>query len=263
MDLDRDRLLSHLNREEDLILGGHILDKIEVVIKRKSIESTNFLDPYERKLAIGLIKQIYDINYRVDGGYEKAERKRISIFPEYLFPDHVKSPVCVLKIEGNFKFQPVTHRDFLGSILGLGIKREMIGDLLIFDSFAQVVIASEIKEFIELKLDKVHQVPVTVGEIGSDEVIIPDENTKEINTTVASMRLDAVASAGFGDSRNKISRDIKNDKVKINWKPENNPSQTVEVGDLISIRGRGRIEIVSNEGLSHRGRIKLKIKKYL
>lgn len=261
--LDREKLTSHLHREEDQILGGHILDKVEIVIKRKSNESTNFLNPYEREIATGIIKQIYDVNFLVDGGYEGAERKRITIFPEYLFPDHVKSPVCILKIEGNFKFQPVSHRDFLGAIMALGIKREMIGDLLVSDDFAQVVVADELKDFILLKLNKVHQVPVEICEITPDELVLPPENTKEIKTTVASMRLDAVASAGFGDSRSKIACDIKNEKVKLNWKVAVNPAQKVEVDDLISIKGRGRVKVCQKEGLSHRGRIKLILKKFV
>lgn len=261
--LDRDKLTSHLHGEEEKLLGGHIIDKIEMVIKRKSTESTNFLNPYESELATSILDQISDINYLTAGGYQGAERQRIVVFPEYLFPDHVELPVAILKLNGNFKFQPVSHRDFLGSLMGLGIKREMIGDLLLADDFAQVVIAEEVNEFITLKLDSVHQVPVEVEQIESDELVLPEESTKEIRTTVASLRLDAVASAGFGDSRSKISRDIKNEKVKLNWKIENNPAQSVEIGDLVSIRGRGRIKVENHEGLSHRGRIKLLIKKYI
>ncbi|MFW6287764.1 MAG: YlmH/Sll1252 family protein, partial [bacterium] len=126
--LDRERLSSHLHNEDDLMLAGHIFDKIEMVMNRKSNESTNFLNPYQTEIATGIIKQIYDVNFIIDGGYKGAERKRITVFPEYLFPDHVDSPVRILKLSGNFKFQPVNHRDFLGAIMGLGIKRDMVGD---------------------------------------------------------------------------------------------------------------------------------------
>lgn len=260
--LDRDKLSSHLHNEEDVMLAGHIFDKIEMVMKRKSNESTNFLNPYQCEIASGIIAQIYDVNFIVDGGYKNAERKRITVFPEYLFPDHVETPVSILKISGNFKFQPVNHRDFLGSIMGLGIKREMIGDIIITDDFAQVIVAEELKEFITMKMNHVHEIPVEVSDISSEDLIIPAENTKEIRTTVASMRLDAVSSAGFGDSRSKISRDIKNAKVKVNWKLENNPASDVEIGDLISIRGRGRVKVERKIGLSHRGRIKLILQRY-
>ena len=93
-------------------------------------------------------------------------------------------------------------------------------------------------------------------------MIIPTSNTKDIPTTVASMRLDAVASAGFGDSRNKISRDIKNNRVKLNFKVVTDPASEVEVEDLISIRNRGRVEIAERRGFSNRGRIKLLLKRY-
>src|SRR5690554_2914521 len=158
--IDREKLSSHLYQEEELLLAGHIFDKIEMVLKRKSNESTNFMNPYECEIAINLVKQIYDVNYKVDGGYQGAERKRITIFPEYLFPDHVESPVNLLKISGNFKFQAVSHRDFLGALMSLGIKREMIGDIVSLDEFAQVVVADEVKEFIEMNLNNVHEVPV-------------------------------------------------------------------------------------------------------
>ncbi|MTI61656.1 MAG: photosystem II S4 domain protein [Firmicutes bacterium] len=260
--LDREKLSSHLHREEEQLLAGHIFDKIEMVLKRKNEESTNFLNPYECEIAEGLLQQIYDVNYLIDGGYQGAERKRITVFPEYLFPEHVDPQVEILKIEGNFKFQPVNHRDFLGALMGLGIKREMIGDILILKEMAEVVVAAEMVEFIITKLTKVHQVPVELMEIESKELILPSNNTKEIKTTVASMRLDAVASAGFGDSRNKISRDIKSEKVKLNWKTVADPACSVEIGDLISIRGRGRVNVVERIGLSNRGRIKLSLERY-
>ncbi len=260
--LDRERLSSHLHNEEELMLAGHIFDKIEMVIKRKSNESTNFLNPYEVDIATGIIKQIYDVNFIVDGGYKGSERKRITIFPEYLFPDHVETPLSLLKVSGNFKFQAVSHRDFLGAIMGLGIKREMVGDIIITDDFAQVVVADELKEFISMKLNQVHEIPVEISEMRSEDLLIPTENTKEIRTTVASMRLDAVASAGFGDSRSKITRDIKSEKVKVNWKVENNPASNVEIGDMISIRSRGRVKVDQDNGLSHRGRTKLILQRY-
>src|SRR5690554_4429336 len=260
--LDRDKLTSHLYDQQEKILGRHIIDKLDIVLERKSIENTNFLNPYESELALGVINQVSDINYLIDGGYQGAERKRISIFPDYLFLDSIEKQISILKISGNFKFQQITHRDFLGALLSLGIKREMIGDILILDDFAQVIIAVELEDFIKLKFKRVHQIPVAVNKIERDDLVKVQENTREINATVASMRLDAVASAGFGDSRSKISRDIKEKKVKLNWKTINDPASRVEVEDMISFRGRGRVKVKSINGRSHRGRIKLLLLKY-
>ena len=260
--LDKEKLLSHLHREDDRQLGGYILDQMELVKKRQSEQFTDFLNPHQRDIALNIIKQINDINYLVDGGYKEAERKRIGVFPDFLFPDHIEVPLCVLEIKGNFNFRSVSHGDFLGSLMGLGLKRKKVGDILVLEDRAQIVIAEENKETVLYELKSVHEVPVEVKEIDREDIEIPTRHTKDIQATVPSMRLDAVAGAGFGDSRGKISRDIEQGKVKLNWCPESDPAADVEVNDLISIRHRGRIKVAERRGLSNRGRIKLLLKRY-
>ncbi|MGM0409930.1 MAG: RNA-binding protein [Bacillota bacterium] len=259
---DKEKLLSHLKRDEEKILGNKILDKASIVINRKTEVSTDFLNPHQRKIAKNIIKQIADINFIEDGGYKRAERKLITIFPDYLFKDNVKSPISILKISGNFDFCHVNHRDYLGALMGLGIKRKKIGDLLVMKDFSQIIVSNDLKDFIKMKLKYVNEVPVEVSEIKREDIIIPTQHTKEIKATVPSMRLDAVASAGFGDSRNKISRDIKNEKIKLNWRIEDDPAHDVEVNDMISLRGKGRVEVMERKGLSNRGRIKLILNRY-
>ena len=258
---DQDKLLNHLHREEDRMLGSHILDKCEQVLKYHKTQATDFLNPYQREIAEKLIEQIAEINYKKEGGYSAAERKRIVIFPEYLFPDLVEKQIKVYQLDGNFAFQKLTHRDFLGALMGLGLQRKVIGDILVHSDFAQIIVAVEVQDIIELKLKKVHQIPVDVKEINEDDIVKPTRHEKEILTTVASMRLDSVASSGFGDSRSKMSRDIENEKVKLNWKIESDPAAEVEIGDLISVRGRGRVKVESERGISNKGRIKLTLKR--
>ena len=258
---DEDKLLNHLHREEDRIMGSHILDKSEQVLKYHQTQATDFLNPHQIEIATPLIEQIAEINFKKEGGYPAAERKRLVVFPEYLFPDLVEKQIKIYQLDGNFAFQKLTHRDFLGALMGLGLQRKVIGDILVHSDFAQIIVAAEIQDVIELKLEKVHQVPIEVKEISKEEIVKPTRHEKEILTTVASMRLDAVASSGFGDSRNKISRDIKNKKIKLNWKVESDPAAEVEIGDLISVRGRGRVKVEEKRGISNKGRIKLTLKR--
>lgn len=254
-------LLNHLHREEDRLIGSHVLDKSERVLKYHKTEASDFLNPYQQQIAEDIVKQISDLNYKFEGGYKAAERKRLVLFPEYLFPDLVETQIAIFKIKGNFSFQNLTHRDFLGAVMGLGLQRKVIGDILLHSEFAQLITAVEVKDIIELKLDKVHQVPVEIEAISADEIIKPTQHEKEILTTVPSMRLDAVASSGFGDSRSKMSRAIKNEEVKLNWKVESDPAAEVEIGDLISVRGRGRVKVEEDRGLSNKDRIKLTLKR--
>lgn len=258
---DEDNILNHLHREEDRILGSHILDKSEQVLKYHKTQATDFLNPYQMEIAVSLVEQLAEINFKKEGGYPRAERKRLVIFPEYLFPDLVEKQIKIYQLDGNFSFQKLSHRDFLGALMGLGLQRKMIGDILVHSDKAQIITAAEIQDIIEFKLDKVHQVPVEIKEIDKSQLIEPIQHEKEIQTTVASMRLDSVASSGFGDSRNKMSRDIENEKIKLNWKLESDPAAEVEIGDLISAQGRGRVKVEAERGISHKGRIKLTLKR--
>ncbi len=256
---NQEKLLNHLYREEERLLGSHILDKCEQVLKYNKAQASDFLNPYQHDIAKDIVEQLADINYKLEGGYQGAERKRILIFPEYLFPDLVESTIVIYQINGNFSFQNLTHRDFLGALMGLGLQRKYLGDIIVHKNFAQLIAAEEVKDIIELKLKKVHEVPVEIEEISKEEIDKPIRHEKEILTTVASMRLDAVASSGLGDSRSKMSRMIKNDQVKLNWKIISDPAADVEIGDLISVRGRGRVKVKKDRGVSNKGRIKLKL----
>ena len=117
-------------------------------------------------------------------------------------------------------------------------------------------------EWIKQNFIKVAMVPVTVEEISFEDLSLPKQTPKEIKATVASLRLDAVGAAGFGVSRSKMVSAISGDKVQINWGPVKGPAQTVNPGDIISFRGRGRIEIIELTGKSRKGRTGVCIHRY-
>jgi len=261
--LDKERLLSHINDEEDRIELAQILDKAELALTRHQPTFTNFLNPHHLYLAKPILEQIADLNFWEYGGYKQAERKRLALTPDYYLAELVESPIVLLDIRGRFEFQEVSHRDFLGSILGTGIKREMVGDLVLYQDGCQAIVAEEIKDYIKLNLDKVHRIGVEIEEIDFDNLQIEPERIKEIETTVASLRLDSVASSGFSTSRSKMSKEIEQGKVKVNWKVIDNPAYSLNADDIISIRGRGRVEIDELLGESNRGRIKLRLKRYI
>lgn len=262
--LNREKLFSHLNSEEDRMVAAQALDKAESVLRGDELAYTNFLDPHQQEVVEGIIRQIVDVKYRFVGGFEQSERKRLVMIPEYSFWETIEYPINFLEVTGNFAFQKVSHRDYLGSLMGLGIKREMLGDIIVLDDGGcQVIVAKEVKESIELRLDKVHQVPVEVRVIIEEELKLPEERVKEIRSTVASLRLDSVASLGFSTSRSKMAKEIKAEKVKVNFEVETNPSRTISMDDVISIRGRGRVEIKDLQGETRKGRVRITVNRYL
>ncbi|WP_408955967.1 photosystem II S4 domain protein [Natroniella sp. ANB-PHB2] len=261
--LDNERMLAHINEEEEKFILNQILDKVELALQRHQPTYTKFLNPHLLYLAKPILEQIAGLKFLEYGGYKRAERKRLAVMPDYYIKDLIESPIKLLKITGQFKFQQVSHRDFLGAIMGTGIKREMVGDLVLYEQGCQAIVAQEIIGYLLLNLEQVHQIGVEIEEISFEQLQIESERVKEIRDTVPSLRLDSVASSGFSTSRNKMSSEIESGKVKVNWKVVTDPAYFLDQDDIISIRGRGRIEIDELLGKSKKGRIKLRLKKYI
>ena len=261
--LDKEELLSHIQEDETEIMLAKVLDKVEKALQRHEPQVTNFLNPRQFYLAEEVLNNISNLKFYKYGGYKKAERNRLVFVPDYYMEDLIESPIVLLDIKGQFKFQRVEHGDFLGAILGTGIKREMVGDLILYEQGCQAIIADEIKDFLLLNLEQVHQIGVELSEISFARLKKEPERIKEIRDTVASLRLDSVASSGFSTSRTRMSKIIEAGKVKVNWKVVKDPSYFLDEQDLISIRGWGRVEIDEFLGKSRKGRLKIKLKRYL
>jgi photosystem II S4 domain protein len=165
--------------------------------------------------------------------------------PDLLFNSSVETvPITALEIVGNFLFDPATHRDFLGALLGTGIVRDKVGDIVVLgEQGAQALVVPEMAEFLELNLTQVRSVPVKTRRMDISALKVREPKKKELTTVEASLRLDAIASAGFGTSRSKMVDFISAHDVRVNWKDITEASYQVKSGDLISIRGKGRVEV--------------------
>lgn len=240
-----------------------VLDKVESVCKSHTIRCTDFYDPYQISLCESILNNILDISYMIEGGYDKAERKVIVIYPEYMELYKEDIPISGIKIEGKFENKDLTHRDFLGAILNLGLKREKVGDILVGDGQANIILRNELCDFIQLNLEKISKYKVDVGEIPFCELIEIEEDFKIIRATVASLRLDTIIGVGFGESRNAISKLIGNDRVKVNFKIVNQPSYVIEQGDMISFKGKGRIILDKIGNKTKKDRYQISIKRMI
>ena len=237
-----------------------VIDKINSANKSYDVKYTEFLNPYEIKNAIAILNRFDDLRYRIEGGFEESERKVISIFPYYMEYEDIKSPIKVLQIDGNFKFKEIKHKDYLGSLLGLGIKREKIGDILIHDNFCQVIVSKDISDFILVNLEKVSKNKVKVKEILENEVIYSKPKYKEISLTISSKRLDCVVSGIYNISRQDSLKLINSEKVFVNYEKIMSTSKLIERDNLISVRGKGRVEIIDIGDITKKGKIKVKAK---
>ncbi|ABO49254.1 RNA-binding S4 domain protein [Desulforamulus reducens MI-1] len=255
--------MGYLKNPEEKAVLAKVLDSAETVLRNHRPLLTSFYDPYHTGLIASILERIQDIDFASYGGYDLSERVRTVIFPDYLEGEVFDYEITLLAVEGNFKMVKVNHRDFLGSLLGLGIKREMVGDLIVSDKGCQVMVAREIAPYLMANLTKVHKVRVEVREICPEELKLPELKVKEIKTTVASLRLDTVAAAGFGTSRSRIAREIQAERLNLNWHSCSDVAASVKSGDMLSIRGRGRVEIAEVKGNTKSGRISIVLKRYL
>ncbi|MGE5582561.1 MAG: RNA-binding protein [Bacillota bacterium] len=223
---------------------------------------TDFLEPPEREQAQAVLGWVSGVRFNSFGGYPKAERCRMVIYPDYYIVETIQPQLAYLEIKTNSP-SDLSHRDYLGSLMGLGLKREKIGDLLVAGTGCQAVIVPDLVDFIKVHLERVGNHQATIQEIEAEQLNIPNLREKQIRGTVASLRLDAVAALGFGESRSRMAKEIKAEKVKVNWKTLADPDYQVNRGDVISFRGRGRVVFQELTGHSKKGRLGVLLARYL
>ena len=258
--MDKLRLTNHIKDIELKNKMYQIIDKANSCIKNYDVKCSDFLNPYEVKNAIDILNSDCGLNYTVDGGYEEAERSVISIYPFYMEYEDIEKQIRFLQIEGNFKFKTISHKDYLGSLMNLGIKREKVGDIIIHENFCQVIVSADICDFIIMNLEKVSRNNVKVKEISKNEIIYNPPNYKEISFTITSSRLDCVISGLYNISRQESMKFINGEKVQVNYEKITSPSKEVRDDSLISVRGKGRAKITSIGELTKKGKIKIKAK---
>jgi photosystem II S4 domain protein len=237
--------------KEDLLKGVEnrdalvkIIDRAEQAIKTWEVVPSDFLSPPEVMEAQRAFRRLTEVTLLPWGGYPQAERQRLAIARADLPLDTDSVAVAAISIAGNFLFDSATHRDFLGALLGTGIVREKVGDVIVLgERGAQAIVVPELVEFLQDTLRQVRSVPVKTQQIDLADLKIREPKKKEMVTTEASMRLDAVASAGFGMSRGKMVDLIEAGDVRVNWRDVSSSSYALKTGDLIAIRGKGRVEL--------------------
>ena len=257
--LPRDDLLKTVEHRET---AARVLDLAEQALKTWETALSDFLSPPELAEIQPLFAQLTELQVLASGGYPQAERQRLAVTRSELPLDPSQVDVAVLEIAGNFLFDTATHRDFLGAVLGTGINRSKVGDILVRgERGAQAIVVPEMVTFLETHLTQVRSVPVTVRAIEISELKVPTPRTKSMTTVEASMRLDSIASAGFGMSRSKMADLIASGSVRVNWKEVTQPSHQVSAGDLIAIRGKGRLS-VGEVAITKKGRYRMDLTRF-
>ncbi len=260
---NKQNILKNVSKPDEKLIFSKAFDRAYYCIKNYEPAFTEFLDPYKISSILSLLGNQYDLNIYVFGGTSNCERQKIGFFPDFMIEEEYVFPISVLEITYNPKFsKKLTHRDFLGSIIGLGIVRGKTGDIIIEDEKAFVFVDDDIAEFICSNLEKVGHTKVNVSIVPLDLVNINNDLEEIKNITAVSLRIDAVLSKIFNLSRGKVSDFVKSEKVFLNWSICENASKIVSEGDIITLRGFGRVKIIEFIGKTKKDRFLISIRKY-
>lgn len=268
--MDKQLILNKYSKPEDKLLISKMLDKIELSKSKNKIENTDFLDMYQKHLLEKILKQEKVENYIISGGTEETERNIIVFYPEKLkevVNQNNKKILPITCIRINLPkemYGKYSHRDYLGGLMKLGIKREKIGDIFVSHDGADILILDEISKFLLNNISSLTRFSKSKIEKISIEYIRKKEiNKEELKIIVSSMRLDCVVSELLKTSRGNAEEIIKEQRVFVNFENVNKLTKQIKENDLITVRGKGRFEITKIEGTTRNDRVKLIVNKYI
>lgn len=262
--------------KEDKILLALAEDKFRQCGDQYISTSTGFLDLRQRSLVEAQCKKLCkrfeaaggkaaegsgETSYCFFGGYEDAERTICLFLPDYAQPED-SHPLAVIRAEIPSGGERLTHRDYLGSLTGLGIRREMIGDILAHEQGADIIIMEEIKDFLLYNYSQAGRTPLKVRDVPLEKLCIPEQKTVLHQDTVASLRLDNVLSSAFSLSRAKAAEAIRCGLVFVNSAPGEKTDMQVKEGDKLVLRGKGKAFLRQVGGRTRKERIFIVTERY-
>ena len=263
--MTKTELLNKLARDgEERLLLARAMDKLELARTRSVPGHTGFLSPQERVSVENLLNACGHPRHLFYGGFEGAERTVCAFLPDWQEEDIWLEGDCPIKaVRCTWSNGTLSHRDFLGSILGLGLDREKIGDLLVGDGECHILALEDVADFLVMNLDQAGRVRLKTSAMELADLKPPEVKVKPIRDTVSSLRLDAVAAAGFSLSRGKAADLIASGKFQLNHRECLKPDRPVAEGDVMSCRGLGKCVLKEVGGPSKKGRIMILLERYV
>ena len=269
--MNKQDILNNYKKQEDRFLLSQVLDKIDKCKKNNKIEDTDFLDMYQIALLKSFFRKIDFKNYVLFGGYQEAERKIIIIFPdgynismiEKNYSKIIKGIRIILPEQRNEKIE-YSHRNYLGAIIKVGMRREKVGDIIVSKNGADILIKQESAESLMQELKLLNRFENSSFQlIDISDLNEPDIKIEEVNIIVPSLRLDNFVSDLARTSRNKAVQIINSERVFVNGQNETKPAKQVKIGDVITIRGKGRFVVKEFVGSTRSGRSVVRIEKFV
>lgn len=251
---------------ESRTLLGRCLDQLELARQRGVPACTPFLSPAQRAMVEDMLPFAAPQRHAFFGGYEGAERTVCCFLADWQEEDSLlwdeEGPLAALEAA----YAPdagLTHRDLLGSLMGLGLTREKIGDILVGEGKSQVVVLRQALPILMSQWESAGRWRLTLRPVPLTQLTPPPRQVKVFRDTVAALRLDAVVASAFSTSRSKAADLIRAGRVELNHRPALKGDRGVAQGDTLSCRGLGKCVVREVLGESKKGRIMLELERWL
>ena len=242
---------------DDGIFISKMRDVARLCDKYRCAKFSKFLDSREQA-----ILEKNGISGTLYGGYMDAERKILGAFPDWQEADFSLFPIDVLRVTKKGDGE-LSHRQYLGTVLSLGIERDKVGDILADEGGAYIFLCSDISEFVKENLSKVGRIGVVAEYADMNDIKLPEKKFEIIDCVAASLRLDAVLSGLLGKSRNEAKNLILSGRVSVNHFETQKTDFCLNEDDLLSIRGFGRAKLCEIGAKTRSDRVHLSFKKYI
>lgn len=258
--MDRKRQIQAVtDSEEERMLLVRVCDKLERGYEREMPVSTAFLTPREQ----ALVKQILP-HARFWGGTEGTDRKVAYYLPEYMSREDYFAEGVISCLRGSFyEADSLSHRDVLGALMGAGIRRDAIGDIILREKCCEFFILSDLTRYLMDNLTAAGRQHLQLEAVDSASVEKPPQAMKEQRVTVSSLRIDSVLSAAFHLSRGKTAEAIQTGKVNLNSLTCLKPDKQVNLNDELSLRGHGKLRILELHGQTKKDRTAITVGVFL
>lgn len=249
-------IASCAQNEEDRVLLARVYERIEQGQRRNIPAATCFLSPREQALCDRLLRGAGMDGFAFFGVFERAERCVCAWVPDY-DEDWLtggEGPIVALRA-GFYSGDSLTHRDFLGSLMGCGIKRETVGDILVGAGQCDLLVLREIAPYVSQNLLSAGRSRLSLTEIPLGGIQAPEQKTQTIEDTVATLRLDSLLGSGFRLSRGKAAALIEAGRASVNHLPCLKPDKLLAEGDILTLQGYGKLRLEAVRGNTKKGRV--------
>lgn len=267
--MNKTELLNRCAKSSDeRILLARILDKVEMATVRGVPSTTHFLSPGEQVAVKALLAGCGHPRHLFYGGYEGAERQICAFLPDWMegedfLADLEGCPLAALTAKFPRDSGSLSHRDLLGSLMGLGLTREKLGDILMVEDHCQLIVLKDVAPILLSQWESAGRWKLSISPCPLSQLTPKPPEVKTIRDTVATLRLDGVVSSAFSLSRAKAAALVSSGRVSVNHMECQKTDKQIAQGDVLTARGLGKCLVKEVLGESKKGRIMIILERYV